>query len=529
MTQITKKTPKNIVFIVLDTHRQDRLGVYGYDKPTSPNIDKFADNATVFEMAISPGQWTIPAHASMFSGEYPTTHMTVQSADALDSRFRTLAERLGEHGYHTTGFCNNPLVGVLNNGLKRGFQTFYQYGGAVPTVPERKVSAWRKPFHKLWTQYTRILRKISYPIQNLVAQRDGAFHFALNPLLVPLWSRYANFKGDTEQSIQDTNEYLRAYKFENTETSEKPLFLFVNLMETHLPYTPPDKYIKQFAPIVKRDRAAQDFIRKYNTLALRWLLPMEKPFSELEYETLSGMYDAEVAYQDAQIAQLLDTLDTPYHRKNTMVIIVGDHGEMLGEHQIMGHGLGAYQPLVHVPLLIRFPGQTEGKRVRAPVTTTHLFHTSLHAAGVDVLETEYSNEIDIASMSFAQWYHNPEKPSGHIYTEAYPPQNVISIMEKLEPGLLEAYHSRETVRGVYRKTHKYIQTENIGDDIFDLEADPDENYPLEDPALRERFQRNLGEYLERATSRRPENFQRGGVNLDDDTLRQRMRGLGYIE
>jgi hypothetical protein len=82
---------------------------------------------------------------------------------------------------------------------------------------------------------------------------------------------------------------------------------------------------------------------------------------------------------------------------------------------------------------------------------------------------------------------------------------------------------------VYRKIHKYIQTENVGDDIFDLEADPDENYPLEDPALRERFQRNLGEYLERATSRRPENFQRGGVNLDDDTLRQRMRGLGYIE
>ena len=104
-----KKKLPNIVLIVLDTHRRDRLSTYGYDRKTSPNIDAFAQTATVFENAISAAQWTIPAHTSMFTGEYPTTHQTLQAHSMLDSRFDTVASLLAAVGYQTTGFCNNPL------------------------------------------------------------------------------------------------------------------------------------------------------------------------------------------------------------------------------------------------------------------------------------------------------------------------------------------------------------------------------------------------------------------------------------
>ena len=118
----------NFIFLILDTHRRDRLGMYGFPGSVSPNLDDFARRSIIFANAVSPAQWTIPSHASMFSGEYPATHQTTQSSQSLDPFFMTIAEYLSEAGYRNTAFCNNPLVGVLDNGLKRGFDRFYNYG-----------------------------------------------------------------------------------------------------------------------------------------------------------------------------------------------------------------------------------------------------------------------------------------------------------------------------------------------------------------------------------------------------------------
>ncbi|MFS8813548.1 sulfatase-like hydrolase/transferase, partial [Synechococcus sp. R55.7] len=124
----------NILLIVLDTQRADRLSCYWSEAerarqlPTSPNLDRLAAESTLFERAIAPAQWTIPSHASLFTGEYPSTHQTVQADLELSPALPTLAELLQLSGYTTVGFCNNPLVGILKNGLRRGFETFYNYG-----------------------------------------------------------------------------------------------------------------------------------------------------------------------------------------------------------------------------------------------------------------------------------------------------------------------------------------------------------------------------------------------------------------
>jgi arylsulfatase A-like enzyme len=524
----TEQRP-NIVFIVLDTHRLDRLGCYGYPRGVSPNLDAFAQTATIFDSAISPAQWTIPVHASLFSGEPASIHMTVQSGDILDARFQTLAERLRASGYRTIGFCNNPLVGVINNGLRRGFETFYNYGGAIPSVPPRAARRVFAPFNKLWASYTQLLRRIAYPIQNAFANSSQIFQAALRPFWVPLWTRVANFKGDTARSIRDVAEFV-GQQMEVGDT--RPYFLFFNLMQTHLPFRPPESFVRTFAPRCLEDREARGFMRTFNKHAVRWVTPMEVPLSDLESQTLSDMYDAEVAYQDHLLAELFAVLNEPEHLANTMVILVSDHGEMLGEHQLMGHAFGVYQELIHVPLIIRFSGQTEGWRVTDPVSTTRLFHTVLEIAGVEEYQTFYSPAVDVRSQSLVREASNAGRSQRAVFSEAYAPEYALGIVESRAPNVIERSHCRSTHWAVYDGCYKLIRVEKVHDQLFALDVDPSEMFSLEPGAedgWRRRLMAHLARFNEKVGARRPENWTRQKTNLDSEVVRQRLRDLGYLE
>ncbi len=201
-------TQPDILFIVLDTQRVDRLGCYGYERPVSPNLDRFAAHGTVFEQAIAPAQWTVPSHASMFTGLYPTAHQVTQSSQRIGATSPHLAEILTSAGYETVGFCNNPLVGILNNGFKRGFQHFYNYGGAIPSLPH-KSSRFPWPLNRVEEAYTQYLRRISYPVQNYFGRSDLAFRISLQSWATPLWSKMANFKGQNARSVKDVSQFLQ--------------------------------------------------------------------------------------------------------------------------------------------------------------------------------------------------------------------------------------------------------------------------------------------------------------------------------
>ena len=249
----------DIFFIVLDTQRADRLGSYGYKgqhsgRSISPNLDTFAEEAQTFDQAIAPAQWTIPSHASMFTGLYPTAHQVVQSDRALSPDAPHVAELLQQVGYNTVGFCNNPLVGILNNGFKRGFETYYNYGGAFPSMPKHSTSLpW--PTGQMLEAYTQFLRRISYPIQNFFSRSDLAFRISISALLTPIWSKMVNFKGQNERSVRDLIHFLGDWDNQN---EKRPLFIFLNLMETHLPFWPPGEFVDQVAPYMQKDRQARD-------------------------------------------------------------------------------------------------------------------------------------------------------------------------------------------------------------------------------------------------------------------------------
>lgn len=125
----------NIIVISLDTLRADRLGLYGYARPTSPNLDAWSSRAAVFERALSPSSWTLPAHVSLFTGQYPTTHDVNLSSRRLGKEPSVLAEELRLKGYATFGYPNGGYTG-WRFGLARGFDEYFY-------VPKKEEPEWR--------------------------------------------------------------------------------------------------------------------------------------------------------------------------------------------------------------------------------------------------------------------------------------------------------------------------------------------------------------------------------------------------
>lgn len=522
----------DIIFIVLDTQRVDRLGVYGHHRNTSPNIDRFANEGVVFDQAISPAQWTIPSHASLFTGRYPTAHQVTQSSHSLSPDLPHLAEVMKAAGYETVGFCNNPLVGILNNGFKRGFEVFYNYGGAIPSLPETS-SRLPWPLGKLAEKYTQFLRRISYPIQNFFGQSDLAFRISLNAWLTPLWSRFANFKGQNARSVRDVVHYLR--KREEKE-AERPLFLFLNLMETHLPFWPPAEFVDKMAPYLRRSKEARTIMRSWNREAYRWAAPLEKPLGELESRVLHDLYDAEVAYQDDYLGQLFDLLKQRRRGQNTLTLLVADHGDGLGEHGYFGHAFVAYQELVRVPLIMHWPERWNSMRVDAPVSTRRVFHTLLDAVGV-LPETPGLNPSDVRNLSLAQSVNGRFPEQKAAYTEIYPPLNFVKAIERRQPHLLEKFRCLAMRRAVVKTTDdgdtlKLILLNEVPDELFDLQSDPVEQHNLieEQPLPAASLSQEI-ERLSLNLQRQRDSLTAGATNSVelDDNLMQRLRGLGYLD
>ena len=114
----------NVLIVVWDTVRADRMSLYGYGRPTTPKLDAWAKDAVVFERATSPGMWTLPSHASMFTGLRQTEHGAKPSWRWLDHRFDTLAELLDGAGYDTFAFSSNLIASPMTN-LTQGFETVH--------------------------------------------------------------------------------------------------------------------------------------------------------------------------------------------------------------------------------------------------------------------------------------------------------------------------------------------------------------------------------------------------------------------
>ncbi len=360
-----------IVLIVLDTLRADHLGAYGYERDTSPNLDRFAAGATLFERCISPSSWTVPAHASLFTGVYPRTHgahLSERGGASLELRpeFTTLAEKLGAAGYLTAAAVANPFL-TSRNGFDQGFDVYWEPGRHRPYVV---------PFHR--TLASNLAR--SGPMRR--------------------WGDYLLARSSNDFTPYLTlSEQIPAVRRWLEQAGERSLFLFLNAMETHDPFEPPPPH---------RDRWPGRSSRRINFHAVR----TEIMLGELEFEPwlrehLLSQYDGEIANVDHQLGRLFDLLRDTGFFDDAWIIVTSDHGEHFGERGRIWHRTSLYEALVHVPLIVKRPEQRSGERVARPVQLVDVLPTLLRRASI--VENRLPNTVDLwqgRDEVFAELYHD---------------------------------------------------------------------------------------------------------------------------
>jgi arylsulfatase A-like enzyme len=311
----------NILFIVLDTVRADRLSLYGYERPTTPNLERLSKRGIRFDNARATAPWTLASHASMFTGHWPHD-VGAQWMTPLRGNLPMLAEYVGAHGYATAGFVSNVLYCSQETGLARGFNHYEDYD-----------------LEKLAPLRTSILvEQITTMISQALSYLDIA---PLNPLrdFVVRW-----FVINHRKDAASINRAFLNWLADRREP-DRPFFAFLNLLDAHDPYTLP-----QGAPY--RFVTYSSTLDECRAVYVLWRV-LDKTRLPRSVITLArDSYDDCVGYIDEQLGILLDDLQRRGVLEQTLIVVTSDHGEGLGEHGLFDHGESLYRTEIRVPLLI---------------------------------------------------------------------------------------------------------------------------------------------------------------------------------
>ncbi len=324
----------NVLLITVDTLRADHIGPYG-GRARTPAFDRLAAEGVRFAGAYAQEPQTNPNHASLFTGQYPSTHgVRVHLHDVLPPQATTLAELLAGHGYRTGGIYSwFSLDGPLS-GLDQGFQTYRNVNVRAGTrdvlPPGAAAAAWERG-------------------EDVEVFVDGRANVTTGAALAWL-----------DEAVRDRS---------------RPFFLWVHYMDPHHPYEPPPPYNELYAP--RCDGCVDGSLATLRRLGQGW-----QPSAE-ELDRIRAAYDGEITFTDHEIGRLLSRLDALGLAGRTLVVLTADHGEAFGEHNEWFHGLKLYQPTIHIPLLMRLPGVfPAGATVDAAVQTIDIMPTILDLAGI---------------------------------------------------------------------------------------------------------------------------------------------------
>ena len=417
----------NLLIITLDTTRSDHLGCYGHERNTSPEIDRVAADGVVYTRAFSTSSWTLPAHASLFTGKFPWSHGAridpngpVSLAEAIqgDDLLRayrasglapdefTLAEILTAHGFTTGAVVAGPWMKRIF-GLDRGFRHYDDDG--IGTVSGRKAAD----------------------------VTDAALAWL------------------------DRHERER-------------FFLFLNYYDPHAPYRDPEGYGIRF---LSQDRQSKRRIK-------------------LTTSAIGALYDGEIRYTDDHVGRLVESLRQRGLYDDAWIIITSDHGELLNEHEQMGHGITLYQQEIRIPLIVKFPAAAgRSGSDDAPIQLTDVFVMVLEELGLPL----------------------PSSVRGH---------------DGLQPVFAEVYPQEWRSRGgswrVLLDGDLKLHWNSRGQhQLFDLTTDPGEESNLA-PIDPQRVQAMKSD-LERFLAGLPAPAPRGPPQALDPETQEALRNLGYLE
>jgi arylsulfatase A-like enzyme len=439
-----------IILIVLDTVRADHLQQFGYSRNTMPALERWSEKALVAKRAVSPAGWTSPAHASVLSGRTVSLHGVHYTGNRESFRSRPvegidwLPQILADQGY----FC----IGVTANRL------------ALPGEPIG--------FHRVLTP---------------THDRFDATLGSLVDRKFPLFRR-------TSEGLRWRIPYVDAEEIADiamraVPDGGQPLFLFVNFLDAHSPYNPPQEAL-DFLGI----RTGNVFPRYSKH---RWLTRNWQTFGEGKIQYVNDLYDGELRWIDTHLSRLLQWLDARYSDE-AVIIVISDHGEELGEEGRVGHEYGLSQSLIHVPLMVRSPWLGAGP-IDEVTDLRRLYPYILSCAAgqrpdASVLTT--SDEFGIVSERYVSWSN--VNSLGPAYSRDW-----VSIID-------------DGLKGIGPSEHQ-LELFEIGESAFI------EQRPIDDAEKAEQLRARIDSYWETYSDQR----YHGDVLSDADV--ERLRALGYIQ
>ncbi|HIF22291.1 MAG TPA: DUF229 domain-containing protein [Gemmatimonadetes bacterium] len=330
----------NLVIVALDTLRPDHLGVYGYPRETSPGLDARANDYFVFKNAQTSAPWTAPSLVSLMTSLYPDVHQVKDfpQPGRLGSGVTTLAEILKRHGFATGAFTEGGYAkGTF--GLDQGFDTF-------PSNPgdEKSHSSNRQYPSRLAGNFDRFLPWL---------EARGADE--------PFFAFFQTY--EPHSPLRAPEEYIRMFQPEYDEEAEHALVVAtieswnasrevtadgLRAMQRHMFHC---EYGGM--PIFEDRYALQEKSVEVGVPLMRKNLVRDAEY----LQWVRDLYDAEIRYTDMQLERLWAALEANGQMENTIIVIVSDHGEGLGDHMRMGHGAVLHEEVLNVVFMVRTPDE----------------------------------------------------------------------------------------------------------------------------------------------------------------------------
>jgi arylsulfatase A-like enzyme len=455
----------NVLLLVLDTVRADRMSLYGYERRTTPVLEKLAERGVRFDEARATAPWTLPSHASLFTGRWPQ-ELAAQWLTPLRTSFPTLSEYLGSRGYATAGFVGNTLYCSYETGLDRGFTHYEDY------VLENLM-----PLRTGWL------------VDNLMQRLSdfGVFlgrTFDIGPFR-PMHESWiaSQFVVDRRKDARSIHNGFLDWLSQRRQPA-RPFFAFLNFYDAHAPFVLPQGAEYRFG---LKPRRAADFMFLVDYWESMDRLNLRRSLQNLAQDS----YDNCVAYLDEQLGDLFGELQKRGLLEQTLIIVTSDHGEGFGEHELYDHGESLYRNEIRVPLLIVPP---ERNRLRAVVKATVSLR-DLPATIVDLAGLGQGSPLPGRSLA-SHWRENAEQAG------PFDPVDAISELPRPNPfnpnrGRSPAH--RGPLVSIACDGYVYIRNEADGsEEIFNDREDPAELYNhAGDTAMRpvlEQFRRRLDQW-----------------------------------
>lgn len=461
----------NILLIVLDTVRADHLGLYGYWRNTTPHLNRLAEQATVYDFAVSPGDMTLTSHGAIFTGLYGRqtgAHYDDKGyPQALRPEFTTIAEYLRGAGYTTVAIVSNSVFFGQDFGLEQGFD----YSDARPTE--------------------------EFVLYKSLGHADPLFlRKAIHGFLV---RGVSPSKSDRE--FRSANLITKeALKFIDAHSgSGNPFFLFLNYMDSHVRYMPPEPYDRFYPGKI------EDFtLKSYQKLVHEVTKTHRRAITKPERDHLESQYDGSINYSDVQIQKIIDRLKEKKLFDDMLIIVTSDHGEAFGDRHLIQHAVSAYQDQLSVPLLIHYPNGEHQGRIGHWVSTLDIMPTILAISGLEI----------------------PEGISGISLIGGNPPEGRILVGESYYNNRFMGNRFARIERAVYQRPYKLIRSTTGKHELYDLAQDPKETTDLyrQNAAAATALEAQLENWL----AATPDIYDNLEETKPEDRTVERLRTLGYL-